>query len=390
MSKSRKQKRIFKNPPTKTELEGAAALGLSRKMQPHQRVEFMKAAIVGVDESEGDLSYAQLLGKKAQGFLTSEDKKLSRKMTDKLMDLVEDAKLRYGREMITAVEAVTFIEDELLRELARKQLLVLLIDTLIDLTTESGYFTNEQHEEIRAFFRGMVELSIFYHDLDDIENIEQQPLIIGGRVPDEKRTSELFDFTYESLARYTKEKITAEEATKSADDWKHAPAKYLLLSRVICILYEAMTDKPDAITREQYDEIKDYIGHLTFSYIAYTTRQQEEEAHLKAKDVWDAYPVFAQERYGDNQPCMASQIEEVSKEFYDWLVNNPDYDFDAVAGQPDAEKWLHGVVELCVGRRIMQYKYILYEYHGKDTFADPEVRDQAVAYARAHPESIGQ
>ena len=66
MSKSRKQKRIFKKPLTKAELEGAAAYELSQKMQPHQRLEFAKALHSEQSANEEDLSYAHSLAKKAQ------------------------------------------------------------------------------------------------------------------------------------------------------------------------------------------------------------------------------------------------------------------------------------------------------------------------------------
>ena len=390
MRKQKKHKSIFKKPLTRAELEGMAAYGLSRELQPHQRLAFAKAFHAGISEGEGDLSYPQALAKKTQGFLTSEDRKLARELTDELMALVEESKLRYGREMVTAAEAVTFIEDGEMRELARKNLLAMLVDGLIGLVGESKSLTDAQHKELSAFFRDMVELSIFYRDLDHIENVNEQPLIISGRIPNERSARELFDFTYECFVRYINEKITAEDATKSADDWKHDPTKYLLLSRVLVFLHDVMIDHTNLITLEQHDEIKDYIGYLTYSYIAYTTLPDAGKTKLKAQDVWDAYPVFVQEHYGENQPCMASQAEEVAKEFYDWLINNSDYGFHAVEDQSDAEKWLHKIVELCVTRRIMQYKYILYEYHGKDTFADSETRDKVVAYARAHPESIGQ
>jgi hypothetical protein len=118
LSKSRKQKRIFKNPLTKAELEGATAYGLSRELQPHQRLEFAKAMSLGTDAGEGDLSYAQSLAKKAQGFLTPEDRRHASRLSEKAMDLAEKAKLKYGRERITAAKAVAFIKDEWMRDFA--------------------------------------------------------------------------------------------------------------------------------------------------------------------------------------------------------------------------------------------------------------------------------
>src|SRR2546429_5630466 len=105
MGKSRKSKRVFKKPLTKAELEGAAAYGLSREMPPHQRLEFAKA--MNSDVKEGDLSYTQSLAKKAQGFLTPEEKKRSNEVAEKAMDLAEKAKLRYGSERIIHAETGT-------------------------------------------------------------------------------------------------------------------------------------------------------------------------------------------------------------------------------------------------------------------------------------------
>lgn len=261
MSKQKKRKRIFKQPLTRKELEGGIAYGLSRELPAHQRLEFTKAMILGVDESKGDLSYAQSLAKKAQGFLTP---KVESKLLEEIMALTEKAMLICDREMVTAAEAVTFIKDELMRNFVRTMILNLLIDHVLEVVEQSGSFTDEQRKEMRSYFHGMVGLDAF--------NEESQGHAMA--VSNEEMAA-LLELSDEYTSRYSQD-MTAEEATATIEGWKRKPVKYVLMSKVICVLFTILIEEPKRITQEQFDEIVSHIFSLTSRYIAYTTAHQVE------------------------------------------------------------------------------------------------------------------
>jgi hypothetical protein len=149
----------------------------------------------------------------------------------------------------------------------RTTLLNMLIDKLIEIAEGKG-FTNEQHKEIRSHFRGMVELNIFNHK-------EDESFRVYTTGSSEEEVDSLFNMAIEYTDQYNKG-MTAEEATASIDSWKRRPVKYLLLSRVICVLFALVMEESKYLTQEQYEEVADYIRDLTSRYITYAMSHQVE------------------------------------------------------------------------------------------------------------------
>ena len=67
----------------------------------------------------------------------------------------------------------------------------------------------------------------------------------------------------------------------------------------------------------------------------------------------------------------------------DWMITNKKYEFYRTVGQKEATAWLRAVAEICVNRRILEWKYLLLTAYGRDTLADPQMRERVLRMAES-------
>lgn len=110
---------------------------------------------------------------------------------------------------------------------------------------------------------------------------------------------------------------------------------------------------------------------------------------LQADTIWYLWPAFVEEVYTIH-PERLEEIEQVINAYMHWLITNKEYAYHLSVGYKAVTEWMRDVVRMCVGRRIMQWKYILFTEHGRDTFASAEERDDIVHRVKSGQFVIGQ
>jgi hypothetical protein len=122
---------------------------------------------------------------------------------------------------------------------------------------------------------------------------------------------------------------------------------------------------------------------LTEQAVHLINGRQRTPVVIHAADVWNAWPPFVAEVYGGQHPEDLLHADRYLNDFIHWMITNKNQEFYRTVGHRVETAWLRTVAEICVNRRILEWKYIGLSEYGRDTFADPETRERVLRMAES-------